>query len=132
MDIATIGRSVFRIHDLHNDKPYLEGTVEMLQDDLRPGPAEPILELRALFDQCYRLLHGKPPDVSAADTTVPLSYWIGAALPLDLEVLQQLLELRVEAGRQDFLVGQLKELLAHLERVGRVRSRAAGNGHGPV
>jgi len=132
MDIATLGRSACRIHDLHDEKPYLEGTIEILADDVRPGPAETAAELRALFDRCYRLLHSASPPAPEEDPGVPLSYRISGALPLDLEVLQELLELRVETERLALLAIRLKELLARWERLSRMRSKAAGNGHGPV
>jgi Lon protease-like protein len=59
----------------------------------------------------------------------PLSYLLAARLPLDLEERQQLLEVRDEPKRQDFLIQWMNMLLPRLANQQRARSTAAGNGH---
>jgi len=56
--------------------------------------------------------------------------WNGRGLPLELGEKQELLEMRAEDNRQEFLVRWLKGFLPQLERRVRIRRRAGGNGHG--
>jgi len=128
MDIITTGQSVYRIQELHNDRPYLEGDVEMLDDDLRPGSDAEAKQLRAIFDKCYRLLHNSAPEVEE-EADVPLSYQIAAELPLELEARQAVLETRAEADRRTLLIERLTQALPQLERIHTARSKVSGNGH---
>jgi Lon protease-like protein len=129
MDIVTCGESACRILELHNDEPYLEGDVEMLADDPQPGSAAAAEELRALFEKCYRLFSESPAPPAEDDPNVSLAYQVAADLPLDLDVRQAVLEVRVEADRRMLLIERLKEMLPDLERIQKARSKVAGNGH---
>src|SRR5579862_5874883 len=100
MDIVTQGRTVYQIHALHEEKPCLEGTVEMLEDDLDPGPAGVAEELGAIFSKCHMLLHGGPPSREPDHPGVSLAYRIAGEIPLELDDLQELLEIRQEAERR--------------------------------
>jgi Lon protease-like protein len=128
MDIITTGQSAYRVQELLSDQPYLEADVEMLDDDLRPGPEAETKQLRALFEKCYRLLHNSAPEVEE-DADVPLSYQIAAELPLELEIRQAVLETRVEADRRTLLIERLAQALPQLERIQAARSKVSGNGH---
>jgi Lon protease-like protein len=55
---------------------------------------------------------------------------MAARLPLELAEKQELLEMRAEDSRQDFLLRWLTAFLPQLERRVRIRRRAGGNGHG--
>lgn len=129
MDIVTSGESVYRILELNNDEPYLQGDVEMLADDPQPGSAAAAKELRDLFEKCYRLFSDGQTPEAEDDPAVSLSYQVAADLPLDLDVRQAVLEVRKEADRRQMLIERLKEILPELERIQRARSRVSGNGH---
>jgi Lon protease-like protein len=129
MDIITTGQSAYRVQELHNDQPYLEGDVEMLGDDPRPGSPADATQLRALFDKCYRLLHNSAPPAQDDDDELPVSYRIAAELPLDLEIRQAVLEIRVEADRRALLIERLAQALPEIERMHAARSKVSGNGH---
>ena len=129
MDIVTCGESAYRIRELHNDQPYLEGDVEMLADDPRPGSAKDAEKLRALFEKCYLLFSDSPAPAAEDDPNVSLAYQVAADLPLDLDVRQAVLEVRVEADRRLLLIERLTEILPELERIQKARSKVAGNGH---
>ena len=129
MDIVTSGESAYRIRELHNDEPYLEGDVEMLADDPRPGSAAAAEELRSLFEKCYRLFSENTAPPAEDDPEVSLAYQVAADLPLDLDVRQAVLEVRVEADRRMLLIERLKQILPQLERIQKARSKVAGNGH---
>jgi len=133
MDIVTTGESAYRVRAVHKDKEYLEATVELMAEDLQPGPSAAASELLTLFTDCHLLLHGSPPgeiDINDQDDGL-LSYRIAGELPLELETLQELLEMRVEAERRLKLIGRLNQLLPQLIQIQQIRSKAAANNHGP-
>lgn len=130
MDIETVGESACRVTELHDDKAYLEATVEILADDLTPGLPATAEELRTVFGQCHLLMHGSSPSPIEDVPGASLVYRLAAELPLDPTVLQELLEMRSEAQRQSKLVERLNQLLPTLARTREIRSRASGNGHG--
>ncbi len=131
MDIVTFGESAYRIRELHNDEPYLEGEVELLPDDPRPGPAMAAKELTDLFEKCYRLLRNGPVPAIQDDPNRSLAYQVAAGLPLDLEIRQAVLEARVEEDRRRLLIEKLGQMLPELERIEKARSKVSGNGHAP-
>lgn len=131
MDIVTSGESAYRIQELHNDEPYLEGDVEMLADDPHPGSAAAAKELRALFEKCFNLFSDGAVPPTEEDPAVSLAYQIAADLPLDLDVRQAVLEVRAEADRRQLLIERLNEILPELERIQKARSKVSGNGHAP-
>ena len=133
MDIVAMGQKPFRIQEVHQEKSYLEATVDLLADDAQPGPAKVTGELRSLFEECYRLVHGEAAETSAMpddDPERPFAYQLASELPLQADALQQLLELRAESERRSRLAEQLKELLPQLVRISHLRDKTAGNGHG--
>jgi ATP-dependent Lon protease len=133
MDIVTTGESAYRVRAVHKDKDYLEATVELMAEDLQPGPSAAATELLTLFTDCHLLLHGSPPgeiDSNDQDDGL-LSYRIAGELPLELETLQELLEMRVEAERRLKLINRLNQLLPQLIQIQQIRSKAAANNHGP-
>ena len=130
MDIETVGETAFHIEELHNGKPYLEGSVKMLADDLTPGPSVVTVELRTLFAQCHLLMHGSSPSPVEEALGASLAYLLAGELPLDLAAVQELLEMRSEAERQSKLIERLNQLLPILARTREMRLRATGNGHG--
>jgi ATP-dependent Lon protease len=132
MDIITLGESAYRVRAVHKDKDYLEATVDMMAEDLQPGPAATAEELITLFTDCHLLLHGSPPgDIDINDQTDGLlAYRIASELPLELETLQELLEMRVEAERRLRLISRLNQLLPQLIQIQQIRSKSAAS-HGP-
>ena len=132
MDIVTTGESAYRVRAVHKDRDYLEATVELMAEDLQPGPSAAASELLTLFTDCHLLLHGSPHgDIDMDDQADGLlSYRIAGELPLELETLQELLEIRVEAERRLKLISRLNQLLPQLIQIQQIRSKAAAN-HGP-
>lgn len=133
MDVITLGESAYRIRAVHKDKEYLEATVDLMPEDLHPGPAAEASELLTLYTDCHLLLHGSPPgDIDVDDQSDGLlAYRIASELPLELETLQELLEIRAEAERRVKLIGRLNQLLPQLVQIQQMRSKSAANGHGP-
>lgn len=133
MDVITLGETAYRINAVHKDKEYLEATVDLMTDDFKPGSSSVAAELITLFTDCHLLLHGSPPgDVDIDDESDGLlSYRIASELPLELETLQDLLEVRAEAERRIKLIGRLNQLLPQLVQIQQMRSKSAANSHGP-
>lgn len=133
MDIITLGESAYRIRAIHKDKEYLEATVDMMADDFEPGPAAAAAELITLFTDCHLLIHGSPPgDVDLDDQSDGLlAYRIASELPLELDTLQELLEIRAEAERRVKLISRLNQLLPQLVQIEQMRAKSATHGHGP-
>src|SRR6267143_1284573 len=61
MDIQTVGRAPFRVVELFNQNPLLEGQVDYLED--RDSPLNPRIqrELVELFEACHTLVYDDYP-----------------------------------------------------------------------
>jgi len=129
MDILTIGRRAFRVLELFEDDPLLEGNVDYLEDRDVEISAPTQEELLSTYETCYTLVFsGLPPKLDSA-LSESLSYSVATRLPIDLMWKQSLLELRSEEERQGRLVRYLREWALHLQKLGALRERSAGNGH---
>lgn len=130
MDIITEGRSVFHMLELLEEKEYYEAMVGYAVDDAAPLDARREGHLTQMFQQAHLLLAGQEWAVAHTDTDISLAYRMASRLPLELAEKQELLEMRAEDARQEFLIRWLTEFLPQLERRVRIRRRAGGNGHG--
>ncbi len=128
MDILTVGRAPFRVVELFQQNPLLEGQVDYLEDREIAVPPRIQRELVELFEACHTLIFDDYPKNLEAGAPENLSHLVAAALPMDLLWKQQILELRSEADRQERLVAYLREWAPHLQKAGASRQRAAGNG----
>jgi len=131
MDILAVGRAVFHLTELLDQKEYYEGVVEYIPDDPYVRNAEQQKQLVQLFDQFRALLSEEP---WADDPQTPedvLSYRMAALLPVELETRQSLLESRSERERRESLLRWLERLIPKVIAQQRARERAGGNGHGP-
>jgi Lon protease-like protein len=129
MDILTVGQSAYRVSEVFDEQPYLEGGVEYLEDEPSAGNAETQRQLLSLYEQCHTLIYGRAPTSSEAQTAVSFAYQIASELPLDLDFNQELLETRAEAERQNSLLERLTQWLPQLTYLERARGKAGGNGH---
>ncbi len=127
MDILVVGRDVFRIDRMIDEKPYFEGLVQYLEDEPVADPSFQRDELLRLFRECHTRVFGEPGGSDSGG--VNLSYRLASTLPLDLTHKQELLEMRSEMQRRSRLMDILQEWLPRFERNARFRSKAAGNGH---
>ena len=130
MDILTMGQRIYHVVEVFDDKPYLEGAIEYLEDRPGPGNEETQKKLLALYEQCHTVVYGRAPTSPEVQAGASLAYQIASELPLDLDFKQELLELRAESERQDALLERLTEWLPQLSYLERARGKAGGNGHG--
>jgi Lon protease-like protein len=130
IDIVTVGRAPFRVVELFEQNPLLEGHVDYLEDNdscLNPRIQRELVEL---FEACHTLVFDDYPKNLEGTAPENLSYLVASTLPMELLWKQQILELRNEAERQERLVAYLREWAPHLQKAGAMRARAGGNGHG--
>lgn len=130
IDILIVGRAPFRVVELFEENPLLEGQVDYLED--RGGHENPVLQrqLVELYEACHTLLFEDYPKNLEGAAVEELSYRIASTLPMDLLWKQQILELRSEEDRQERLFGYLREWAPHLQDNKVMRQRAGGSGHG--
>jgi ATP-dependent Lon protease len=130
MDILTMGRAPFRVVNLFDGNPLLEGEVDYLEDSETPSNPRVRRELVELYEACHTLIFGDYPKNLGNSVSEILSYVVAGTLPMDLLWKQQILELRSEADREERLVAYLREWAPHLQKTEVMRQRAGGNGHG--
>jgi ATP-dependent Lon protease len=130
MDILTMGRAPFRVVNLFDGNPLLEGEVDYLEDCETPSNPRVRRELVELYEACHTLIFGDYPKNLGNSVSEILSYVVAGTLPMDLLWKQQILELRSEADREERLVAYLREWAPHLQKTEVMRQRAGGNGHG--
>ena len=130
MDILTEGRSRFEPVSVIEEQPYLEATVNYLQDQKSEENPEERAKLIDLYEKCHQLIHGCAPDTIDLRPMATLAFQIAAALPFELEYRQALLERRAEWERQVGLLDRLSEWLPQLQKMQFARRIGAGNGHG--
>lgn len=129
-DILVRGRRRFEILFVHQDRSFLEGTVEALPDEDFEEPGD--LVKQRVFSAWVGLMvleHGgvvgEPPDLKHP----LLSYLLGEAVP-DLNFRQKLLQLRGEKQRMEYLLESLPPYLER-ERLQKQMKRVAPlNGYG--
>ncbi|HUL34292.1 MAG TPA: LON peptidase substrate-binding domain-containing protein [Candidatus Eisenbacteria bacterium] len=130
MDIVTVGRDPFRIVELFNDDPLLEGCVDYLEDRDSSIESQTQHQLVELFETCHTLLFESLPRDLDQVQNGQISFAVASTLPIDLLWKQQILELRSESDRQDRLLRYLREWAPHLLKEKAMRQAASGNGHG--
>lgn len=119
MNILVRGGRRFEITQVNEEKSYLRGKPQFLDDD----PTEPAAEeLRRRAIQLYdRLIEladtpARAFQDSPAYTDTQLSYRLTAAVPADLAWKQNLLELRSEPERLDRVITYFEKLIEYLEK----------------
>lgn len=130
MDILSVGRQPFRVLEWYQDDPLLEGSVDYLEDKSASADSQTQAELVDLYETCYTLVYAGLPRQFDSPLSASLSFSIAATLPIDLMWKQRILELRSEEERQQRLARYLREWALHLQKVGALRERSAGNGQG--
>jgi Lon protease-like protein len=130
MDILCAGRRPFRVLELFQDHPLLEGSVDYLEDIDSQIDARTQEELGSLYETCYTLVFAGLPRQLAPTDGDSLSFAVAATLPIDLSWKQRILELRSEEQRQERLVRYLRDWAPHLQEIAASQQRSAGNGHG--
>jgi ATP-dependent Lon protease len=132
-EILTVGRSIFRVVELLEEKEYREAIVEYLAEDITPSSKTELErkegELLSVFQECHALLYDQPWVTASKEKHEAISYRMAARLPLTLEERQTILEFRAEPERQDFLIQWMTDLVPRLTQQQRIRHSISTNGH---
>ncbi len=131
-DILTAGQSAFQLMRTHDEKPYLEGDVEFLEEDFTGVDPAVSARVEELCNQCHQILYGEDAPRFETEGGISLAYHVASELPVEAGTRQSLLEIRSEAERQRQLVAHLADWYPQLQRREHVRGKAAGNGHGKL
>jgi Lon protease-like protein len=129
LDILTAGRRRFRVVELFEGLPYLQGRVDFFSEQEGVEGAGAASErLWSLFQEALGLLADRPRRSSQRASGSFLSFSVATVLPLDLDYKQSLLELPSEAERQQSLVAHLEAWILRQRRLRKVGSKSKGNG----
>jgi uncharacterized protein len=127
MDILAVGRSIFHLRELIEEKEYYEGSIEYAIDDSFNRDSEQETKLIELFDRCHTLLFGRPWTNSGGTDPDGLAYRLAAMLPVELEKRQALIESRSERERRLLLLGWMEQFVPRMTAVRRAHDRAFRN-----
>lgn len=137
-NILTIGLVRYRLSEyVEPDEPYLVGRVEFFEDEsedeaLLAARAREVAELFTRIARAVRTLNddrASLPDLPDAEPE-RLSFLVAAAMELDPEAKQALLELRSGAERLERISTLLSQVVGNYEERARKHKLAKGNGHG--
>jgi ATP-dependent Lon protease len=137
-NILTVGLIRYRLVEyVELSEPYLVGRVEFFEDE--PEDEAVLLErarqVAKLFTRIARAVRNLNDD-RAALPELPdaeperLSFLVAAAMELDAEAKQGLLELRSSAERLERISNLLSQVVGNYEERARTHKLAKGNGHG--
>ena len=137
-NILTLGVIRYRI-DSYVDRgdPYLVAQVSFFEDDeedesLLADPAREVADTFTRIAQAVRTINDERAALPDISDTEPqrLSFLVAAAMEIDAEIKQELLELRSTSERLERLRGMLEIAVKGYEERARIHELAKGNGHG--
>lgn len=136
-NILTVGLVRYRLNSyVESGEPYLVGRVEFFEDeeedtDLLARRAREVTEVFARIALAVRALNDDRaalPDLPEAEPE-RLSFLVAAAMEMDNEIKQELLELRSAAERLARISRLLTQVVGTYEARARAHKLAKGNGH---
>ena len=137
-NILTVGLTRYRLIEyVEMGEPYLVGRVEFFEDEreneeVLAARARQVAELFTRIARAVRALNDDRaalPDLPDAEPE-RLSFLVAAAMELDAEAKQALLELRSSAERLERISNLLSQVVGNYEERARTHKLAKGNGHG--
>ena len=137
-NILTLGVIRYRI-DSYIDRgaPYLVAEVTYFEDDdedesLLAGAAKEVAETFTRIAQAVRTINDERAALPDISNTEPqrLSFLVAAAMEIDADLKQELLELRSTSERLQRLRGMLTIAVKGYEERARIHELAKSNGHG--
>jgi ATP-dependent Lon protease len=137
-NILTLGVIRFRIESyVESGEPYLVAKMTYFEDDdeddtMLAGPTREVAETFTRIAQAVRTINDERSSLPDITNTEPqkLSFLVAAAMELDAEVKQELLELRSTYERLERLRVMLLLAVKGYEERARIHELAKGNGHG--
>ena len=137
-NILTLGVIRYRIESyVDRGDPYLVAQVSFFEDDeedesLLASPAKEVADTFTRIAQAVRTINDERATLPDISDTEPqrLSFLVAAAMEIDAEVKQELLELRSTSERLERLRSMLVIAVKGYEERARIHELAKGNGHG--
>ena len=136
-NILTLGVVRYRIESyVERDAPYLVARVTYFEDEDEASPlikesAKDVAEAFTRIARAVRTINDERanlPDISDTDPE-RLSFLVSAAMEIEADVKQELLELRSTSERLQRLRGMLTSAVQTYEERARIHQLAKGNGH---
>ncbi len=137
-NILTVGLIRYRVESyVERGDPYIVGRVQFFEDEAEDAEllavrASEVLKTFMRIARAVRTINderGQIPDLPEAGAE-HLSFLIAAAMEIDVELKQELLELRSTSERLKRLQGLLAQVVENYEERARMHIIAKGNGHG--
>ena len=136
-NILTLGVIRYRIESyVERDTPYLVARISYFEDDeedesLLTTSAHDVAETFTRIAQAVRTLNDERTNLPDISNTEPqrLSFLVAAAMEIDAEVKQELLELTSTSVRLERLRGMLSLAVKSYEERARMHELAKNNGH---
>ena len=137
-NILTVGLIRYRLEAyVERGDPYLVGRMSFFEDEREDeetlaARAREVLEIFMRIARAVRTINDERaslPDLPEAEPE-HLSFLVAAAMEIDLDVKQELLELRVTSERLTRLYHLLAQVVGNYEERARMHTVAKGNGHG--
>ena len=137
-NILTIGIIRYRIESyVERGDPYLVAQVTYFEDEdedeeMLAAPAREVAETFTRIAQAVRTINDERATLPDISNTEPqrLSFLVAAAMEIDAEVKQELLELRSTSERLERLRSMLSIAVKGYEERARIHELAKSNGHG--
>lgn len=137
-NILTLGVIRYRLESyVERGDPYLVAQVSYFEDDdedeaVLAGPAREVAETFTRIAQAVRTINDERATLPDITNTEPqrLSFLVAAAMEIDAEVKQELLELRSTSERLERLRAMLNIAVTGYEERARIHELAKGNGYG--
>jgi Lon protease-like protein len=135
LDIMTRGRRRFELLLVNEERTFLRGSIEFVEDDtpqpaLSPHALEDREKAIAGYNQCRKLASDAP--LSPAEAENPALSFVLAEPLADLGLKQTILGGRSEAERLKQLADYFPKYLARELHVQKVKATAPQNGHGKM
>ncbi len=136
-NILTVGIIRYRIEEyVERDDPYLLARVSYFEDDEEDPnrlseSAREVAETFTRIARAVRTINDERANLPDISDTEPqrLSFLVAAAMEVDTDVKQDLLELRSTAERLERLREMLERAVSNYEERARIHELAKGNGH---
>ena len=137
-NILTVGVVRYRIDSyVERGEPYLVAKVSYFEDDdeddeLLAGPTKEVADTFTRIAQAVRITNDERTNLPDISDTEPqrLSFLVAAAMEIEADVKQELLELRSTSERLERLRAMLMLAVKGYEERARIHELAKGNGHG--
>lgn len=136
-NILTVGIIRYRIEEyVDRDHPYLLARVSYFEDDeedqnVLGESARDVAEIFSRIARAVRIINDERASLPDISDTEPqrLSFLVAAAMEVDTQVKQDMLEMRSTAQRLSQLRDVLKRAVSNYEERARIHELAKGNGH---